>query len=173
MFAASGLALTLPDAVFRPAVAGIAAFGPSRPPTVAARADEHRPVRIGWDAALATAHHRAEREFAPLRALDGVRLDRARASYRITFLTTDDPDREIGHSRVYVAADSGEVLATAEPRRRLPGEVVEGWLVALHGGTAFGVVGRAVVAVLGLAITFSLGAGVWLWWRRRQPRARA
>ncbi len=172
VIASSGLALTLPDAVFRPAVGWAAAFGPPLPAAVAARTAENRAVALGWDAALATARAHAERHFAPIRALDGARLDRSRATYRITYLTSDDPDVEIGHSRVYVAADTGEILATAEPRHRPPGEVVEGWLVALHGGTAFGVVGRSVIAVLGVALTVSLGAGVRLWWRRRQLRKR-
>jgi uncharacterized iron-regulated membrane protein len=51
-----------------------------------------------------------------------------------------------------------------------PGARVNSVLYPLHTGELGGVLGEAIVALLGLALGALGISGIWLWWRRRPVR---
>ena len=69
---------------------------------------------------------------------------------------------------------SGEILDVRAPdMRRSAGETFLDWQWPLHSGQAFGMPGRLLVCVSGLACPVIYVTGVLMWWRKRAARRRA
>ncbi|SPP63722.1 PepSY-associated TM helix domain-containing protein [Nitrospira lenta] len=73
-----------------------------------------------------------------------------------------------------VAVDqySGAILEVRDPTtRRSAGETFLDWQWPLHSGQAFGLAGRLLVCLSGLACPVIYVTGVLMWWRKRNPNA--
>ena len=83
-------------------------------------------------------------------------------AYRLRMQVPSDPSPRFPHSFVWVDGASGAVLAIHDARRMTSGDSVNNWVHPLHDGSAFGLVGRILVALGGLvpAMLFITG------WRR-------
>ncbi len=67
---------------------------------------------------------------------------------------------------------SGEILEVRDPTtRRSAGETFPDWQWPLHSGQAFGMTGRLLVFLSGLACPVIYATGFLMWWRKRKPRA--
>ena len=50
------------------------------------------------------------------------------------------------------------------------GDLVDGWLKALHFATVFGLPYRIIVCAIGIIITLLSVTGIYLWWKKRKAR---
>lgn len=69
---------------------------------------------------------------------------------------------------------SGAILEVRDPTtRRSAGETFLDWQWPLHSGQAFGLTGRLLVFLSGLACPVIYATGFLMWWRKRKPRVAA
>lgn len=67
---------------------------------------------------------------------------------------------------------SGAILEVRDPTtRRSAGETFLDWQWPLHSGQAFGLTGRLLVFLSGLACPVIYATGFLMWWRKRRPKA--
>lgn len=114
----------------------------------------------------------------PERALQRARLAHPAAEPRIVFSEPGNGWYSIrvwqpgdvapyGDTQVYVAMDTGDLVATRPTPQRTSGDVVLAWLRPLHTGAAFGLPGRVAVALLGLGVAIIGGTSLYTWLHRR------
>jgi uncharacterized iron-regulated membrane protein len=159
----SGLYMNLPQVV-EPAVAALSPFT-QRPASVRPQDAPRETVwRVGWDAAHAAA--RAQQPEHPLVVLGRVE---ARGYYQARFMPPDDI-MDAGTIRLFVDGRDGGVLGRFEDRKGSFGDLVRIWQFPLHSGQGFGLPGRILVCVAGLAPLLLALSGFALWLRRRRRR---
>jgi uncharacterized iron-regulated membrane protein len=78
-----------------------------------------------------------------------------------------------GLTRVSVDAFSGAVLRVRDPLTAASGDTFFNWQFPLHTGEAFGLAGRVLVSVSGLAPLLFMVTGLVLWLGRRAMHRRA
>lgn len=78
-----------------------------------------------------------------------------------------------GNTRVTVDGATGRLLRVRDPLRAPAGDAFIDWQFPLHTGEAFGVAGRAVISVVGMAPAAFLVTGFAVWWQRRKGRRAA
>jgi len=169
----SGVALALPDQVFRPLLGALTPLTPS--PYAQAATRPHpapdRP-RIGFDRAieLAAAVARA-RGWA---ARPGAVFDASAAGALVVYFfeTPFDRGRGLGTPVVYLDDSSGEVLRVDAPGAGTTGDDVLRLQFPLHSGQVAGTPGRIVVAVLGMTTAMLSVTGVLIWWVKRRAQRR-
>lgn len=125
-------------------------------------------VRIDADQAVAIARSvypdaELKRLYLPSRP-DGVYVARVRRPGEVR--------RSSGNTRVWIEQYSGEVLAVRDWNRRTAADAFFAWQFPLHNGEAFGLAGRWIVFMTGLAPAVLYVTGVMLWLRRRRSRRR-
>lgn len=87
--------------------------------------------------------------------------------YRVTMREARDPHTlRGGNALLLIDARSGEVRRRVDASTRTGGDTFLAWQAPLHTGEAFGLVGRAVVAIAGLAPTLLFVTGSVMWLRR-------
>jgi uncharacterized iron-regulated membrane protein len=159
----SGIAMIFPD-YLRPL---IAAFSPVTrlPPPVASRpAGDAAPLSV--DRAVVVAHRlfpAAEVKFVAL-------PDGPTGVYRVTLRQDDDVRRSGGTTSVWIDQYRGDVLYAVDARRRSAGDAFFAWQFPLHNGEAFGLPGRLVVCLAGMAPLTLYVTGLLLWRRKRRAR---
>lgn len=159
----SGLYMNLPQVV-EPAVAAVSPFTP-RPASVRPGDAPREAVwRVGWDAAYAAA--RARQPEHPMVVLGRVE---SRGYYQVRFMPPDDI-MDAGTIRLFVDGRDASVLGRFEDRKGTAGDLVRIWQFPLHSGQGFGLPGRIVVSVAGLAPLVLALSGLALWLRRRKHR---
>lgn len=121
---------------------------------------------IGWQAAVDAARI-AQSNAQPY----SLYLDSQRNAYVIRMLEPRAIHRR-GQVRVYVDAFDASVLTVWSPRAGSAGDRLWSWQNPLHSGHAFGLAGRVIVFVSGLAAMVFVFTGVPLWLARRPARGR-
>lgn len=160
----TGLYMNIPGVV-EPALASIAPFTP-RPAAVRTPGMSRDAVwRAGWDEARERARQ-AQAEH-PLVVLGRVE---ARGYYQARFMPPDDIV-DAGTIRIFIDGRDGKVLGRFEDRNGTAGDAIRIWQFPLHSGQGFGLPGRILVCILGLAPLVLAGTGCWLWLRRRRLRS--
>ena len=91
---------------------------------------------------------------------------------RVNLAVPGEPSRRFPRSNVWLDPYDGRVLAVRDERRDSAGDIMLTWLHPLHGGEAFGLIGRWLVFVSGLlpALLFTTGL---MRWRGRKARVSA
>ena len=79
--------------------------------------------------------------------------------------------RAFSHRQLWLDPATGAVLALTDPARYSAGQHFMEWQYPLHSGEAFGLTGRVLVSLAGLAGTLGAVSGAVLWWLRRRRRA--
>jgi uncharacterized iron-regulated membrane protein len=94
-------------------------------------------------------------------------------TYKLRMQVPGDPSYRFPHSYVWVDSTTGRVMAVQDARNASAGTVVNNWLHPLHDGSAAGIWGRALIAVVGVLPVVLFVTG-WMRWRliRRIDRAR-
>lgn len=87
--------------------------------------------------------------------------------YRLRMQVSGDPSFRFPHSFVWVDGMTGVVLAVQDARNAAPGTLVNNWIHPLHDGSAGGLFGRILVAILGL-FPLALFVTGWLRWSIRR-----
>ncbi|MCP3735483.1 PepSY domain-containing protein [Sphingomonas sp. RP10(2022)] len=95
----------------------------------------------------------------------------ARGTVRINLMVPGEPSRRFPRSNVWFDPYDGRVLAVRDERRDSGGDTLLAWLHPLHGGEAFGLVGRWLVFVSGLLPAVLFVTGVWRWRLRMRSAA--
>jgi uncharacterized iron-regulated membrane protein len=90
--------------------------------------------------------------------------------YRVDMRQPGEANLYNHSSRVWLDQYSGEILAVRDPNRFSAGETFLNVLWPLHSGEAFGLVGRILVCLAGLAPGALLVTGLALWWRKQRAR---
>ncbi|MDH5823621.1 PepSY-associated TM helix domain-containing protein [Luteimonas sp. RD2P54] len=120
---------------------------------------------IDADRAIALA-----RERMPGARVDSLRILPHVGAYAVRTFDARDVDDQ-GRLWTYLAMDDGRVLGQRHDRGSSGGDLFFVWQYALHSGKGFGLAGRIVVFIAGLATALLCVTGVWLWWRRRRAAA--
>lgn len=92
-------------------------------------------------------------------------------AYRFRLWQYGEPGHRFPKTLVWVDRYSGEILGISDPRTGGAGDTLLDWLHPLHSGEAFGLTGRLVVFVVGLACPLLLVTG-WMRWCQRTRRGR-
>jgi len=160
----SGLAMNLPDWV-RPVVGAVATLEPTAK-VVNGPAEGRKPVSV------AMAMEAAQRRF-PEGRLSRVVLGSAKAPYEVRLRQPGEVRKDSGSTRVSVDAFSGAVIRVRDPLTAAAGDTFFNWQFPLHTGEAFGLPGRVLVTVSGLAPLLFMITGLVLWLGRRAMHRRA
>jgi uncharacterized iron-regulated membrane protein len=153
----TGALLELPDQV-RPAVARVSPLF-AMPRLAAATTGPALPL----DRLVAV----AERRF-PDAALAWIETPGdPRGVVRVNLARPGEPSRRFPRTNVWLDPWSGAILAVRDGGRESAGDMVLDWLHPIHGGEAFGLVGRIVVLLSGLVVAALGVTGWWRWVRRR------
>jgi uncharacterized iron-regulated membrane protein len=84
-----------------------------------------------------------------------------------------EPGFRFPRTRVWIDQYDGRVLASRDGRNRTAGDALLGWLHPLHNGEAFGLAGRLIVLLSGLALTLLFVTGILRWRQKARARTRA
>jgi len=89
-------------------------------------------------------------------------------AYEIRLRQPGEVRQGSGSTRVWIDAGRGTVLSVRDPRRAPAGDTLLNWLYPLHTGEAFGLPGRLVITVFGLAPLMFALTGLLIWLKRRR-----
>jgi uncharacterized iron-regulated membrane protein len=89
--------------------------------------------------------------------------------YEVRLLQSRELRKDTGDTRVWMDAD-GRVEDVRDPLNAPAGDALISWLFPLHSGEAFGVAGRVLWTLFGLAPLILFATGAWLWWQRRMSK---
>ncbi len=159
--------LNLRVEVFTPAVEVFSSV--TRDPIQKARALPQPLAQAGvdWDRAVVLAQAALVKNGGPETQPDGISLDYKKGIYRIRFHS----DRDIayyGDTRVFIDATTGESRGILRRGDGTAGDTLMMWQYPLHSGQAFGLAGRIVVFLAGLATALLSATGVVVWWSKRR-----
>ena len=162
VLAVSGAYLNLPD-VFRAALAALTPVSPA--PGNAISATPLADTALGWDGAIA--HARAAID-EPDARLGDVRYRAAAGVYRVAFHAPDDIAADVPGSARFVSAADGAIVGAQGRHQGSAGDAVLQWLFPLHSGRAFGLIGRAIIALSGVITIVLIVTGIAIWRRKRR-----
>jgi len=119
------------------------------------------------DIGLSTALNRSSEVMPEARPVS-VGLPRGeKGIYRVSLAAPEETWQWRGSAHVVIDRYSGEVLSQRHWSQRSGGDHFMAWLRPLHGGSAFGLVGKILYALIGLLPLFLYITGVRIWLRRR------
>lgn len=95
----------------------------------------------------------------------------AKPVWRVQMRQPGEPNHRFPRSQVWIDADTGVVLAIRDPRQNSASDTFMDWLHPLHGGEAFGAVGRALICLAGLWPLLAYWSGCLRWLHKRRARA--
>lgn len=165
--AISGVALALRYEVFRPLVATITPLTPDPfeqlPPPAAATTDGDA---VTYDTVLTTAlRDGAARGWpAPYDMFHSPEF----GIYGVGFGDHHAPG--LGAPYLYYDATSGAVRNEIVPGQGTGGDILLQWMFPLHSGQAFGLKGRVLISLSGIALVIVTVTGVIIWSRKRRGR---
>ncbi|MDD2759225.1 MAG: PepSY-associated TM helix domain-containing protein [Methylomonas sp.] len=159
VLALTGVALEVPDYV-NPLINAVSPLQ-AMPRPHSAPAGEGA-GRITLDQAVAVARQR----FPAARLCWIETPNDAAGSYRINLRQDFEPNRRFPKTNVWIDQYSGRVLAVNDPAKFGGGDILLGWLHALHSGEAFDLPGRWLVFFAGLICPLLFVTGVLRWMQK-------
>lgn len=160
--AMSGVALNLPDQLFRPVVSIFSPLKPSSP-AIAATRDGSRPALLGFDDAIARVRAQAHGPFRVTGVLHYA------GAYGVGFHAPEENGRDgMGSSWIYVDDRSGARVAADVVGEGSAGDVFLQAQYPLHSGRILGLGGRILVSALGLVVAMLSVTGVLIWLRKHR-----
>jgi uncharacterized iron-regulated membrane protein len=94
-------------------------------------------------------------------------------AYDLQIRQAGAPMNRFPRTHLYIDQYSGNVLAVYDPKADGWGDTVLNWLVPLHDGKAFGMMGRIIVFVLGLLPSVMFVTGFMRWNQKHRARKRS
>ncbi|HTT99744.1 MAG TPA: PepSY-associated TM helix domain-containing protein, partial [Rhizomicrobium sp.] len=164
--AMSGVALNLPDQVFRPIVN---VFSPLKPTTLEAAASRFqahpKPAILSFNDAIARAAGAAHRPFK----VTGVLHYPEYAAYGVGFAAPNENGRDgMGSSWLYIDDQNGKVVARDMIGEGSAGDVFMQAQYPLHSGRIIGLTGRIIVSITGLVVAMLSVTGILIWLKKRR-----
>lgn len=92
-------------------------------------------------------------------------------AYGVRFWQDGDPNYRFPKSYVWIDQFSGKTVSVQDSLKQKPADAIQSWFYPLHAGMAFGIVGRSIVAIIGLVPLILLITGVLRW--RAKARSQA
>ena len=89
---------------------------------------------------------------------------------RINLGQAFEPSRRFPKTNVWIDQYSGEIVRVSNPSQQTAGTTLISWLHPLHNGEVFGMTGRLLVFIAGLACPLLFVTGVWRWLHKRQAQ---
>ena len=175
VLATSGVAMNLPEQVFRPVVSWFSNLQPSFYAQAQARLDPHpAPGQLGFGEALSRAQQHGLERGLRIHALYALHVPEY-SVYAIGFAPPGkDGHTGLGPSFYYLDDRSGAVVGQDLMGHGSYGDVYLQAQYPLHSGRIAGLPGRILVAVSGLAVVVLTATGVVIWSRKlAHRRARA
>ena len=173
VIAVSGLAMNLPDQVFRPALALFSKLTPTPLEQGRAQLSTIGERRIGFGAAIASARDIAQKHGWPTQP-SYVFYARTERAYGVGFVREgEDPETGLGASWVYVNHHDSRLLATELMGSGSAGDVFAQAQFPLHSGRLLGLPGRILISATGLIVAVLSVTGVYIWAVKRAARERA
>ncbi|KQP49119.1 hypothetical protein ASF44_00330 [Pseudorhodoferax sp. Leaf274] len=170
--AISSVALNLPQ-VYDPVVQGLAA----RQPGVEELPTRTTPLwepRLDWIQAHTRASELMREEGArlgfALRQESSLSYDPRRGLYRYDVRSSLDIKDKGGSTRIFIDADTGNLVGTWFPTTAAAGDTVTTWLTLLHMAAIGGMPMKTAISLFGLAVTVLSFTGVLIWARKRKAR---
>ncbi|MCB5183912.1 PepSY domain-containing protein [Methylobacillus gramineus] len=74
----------------------------------------------------------------------------------------------LGYSYVVIDARTGLANSIQWETGNTAGDTFTAWMFPLHSGKAFGLAGRIMIAVSGIAVTMLIITGILIWWKKRR-----
>jgi uncharacterized iron-regulated membrane protein len=156
------------------------AFGLEERPSAAL--PKHEPPLLEPGLGWREAHRRGQALMAEEAGQRGfeVRAERrlvyepVRAAFRYQVQSSLDVSDRYASTAVWFDARDGHRLAFDAPTGQNAGRTLTTWLYQLHFGAVhgLGVPYRAFVCLMGMGVTALSVTGVWVWWVKREKRAR-
>jgi uncharacterized iron-regulated membrane protein len=157
----TGAMISLPNQVHA-VLARWSALKPDEPPISSVPFEGARRLPVDEALAAGPAHFPGSR-------VVWVRVpDTPTRTYDLQIRQAGAPMSRFPRTHLYLDQYTGRVLAVYDPKRDGIGDMVLNWLVPVHDGKAFGMVGRIVAALLGLVPSVMFVTGLM---RGRQKRA--
>jgi uncharacterized iron-regulated membrane protein len=180
IFAWSAVALNLGEQVYDPIMRTF--FGEDEQARAWDHLPELDPPRRAPKIALRAAHAVARRLIAEQAGERGFDILGERSLdyqpehgvYVYTIESTLDISERLAETSLAFDGDDGRVRAFSAPTGAHTGSTISSWLVALHFGAVRvgGLAYRSFVCVMGIVVALLSVTGVWIWWKKRKPRAR-
>jgi uncharacterized iron-regulated membrane protein len=117
-------------------------------------------VKVGPDQAVAVA-----RAAVPFARPNSVFRDLRNGRYSVWLQRADDPS-PYGNNVAYVDFVTGDLIGVRLSKSGSAGDQFMDWQLPLHNGMAFGLAGRIVIAVSGIAMAVMCVTGFYVWWRK-------
>jgi uncharacterized iron-regulated membrane protein len=95
--------------------------------------------------------------------------DVKRGLWTVSVQDSRDLDND-GARRIMLDARTGRIVANRHWADGTPGDTVLAWQLPLHSGQAFGLLGRVLVLLAGIATCSLVVTGYAMWWRKLRAR---
>ncbi len=82
----------------------------------------------------------------------------------------DDLTEEVGMTKIYVNAISGELMHVHDRNAETAGDTFLAWQLPLHSGRVFGLIGQIIILLSGIVITIVCVTGFLIYWKKAQAR---
>ncbi|GAA0553471.1 putative iron-regulated membrane protein [Rhizomicrobium palustre] len=166
VLATSGVALNLPEQVFRPLLKSVTTLSPGlhdlRPPSTAA----HTPL-LSFDDALRLGRQKVQGEFVP----QWVFAEPEHGSIGVGYGNRGDKGMDgFGLSYLYFDDRSGKLILAQEAGKGRAADIYAGMQYQLHTGRILGWPGRILVCLTGLAVAMLSVTGIVIWLKKRAAR---
>lgn len=164
--ALSGVALNLPDQVFRPLVSVFSTLKPSALEIAAPRYQAHpKPARLTFDDAIARTRREAHRPFHATGVLHYAEY----GAYGVGFAAPGENGRDgMGSSWLYIDDRTGAVVAKDLMGEGSAGDVFLQAQYPLHSGRIIGLTGRILISLTGLVVALLSVTGILIWLKKRR-----
>lgn len=169
--AITGAGISLENELFRPLVGVFGSLTPAVAESDRIAGSDYAP--LGYEAALAHAVTAAKGEEAGSAAVPaGISHNQAMGYYGVA-VESNAQASGFGPSWYYVDDRNGTLLAADTMAHGTIGDAVMRARLPLHGGRAFGMVGRLMIAVGGVAVAALSVTGFMIWLRRNRRKRSA
>jgi uncharacterized iron-regulated membrane protein len=173
MYAWSSVMLNLREEVYRPVMSTAFSFAelpPARklsPPLDHPPLDWHAANRAGQSAMQQLAVEKGFTVNFPF----GLSYNRTTGYYQYSANTSRDISSDRGQTTVFIDGTQGARVAWRIPTGENSGDTISRWLQSLHMALVFGRPYQIFVAAIGLVVAMLSVTGIYLWWKKRRPRA--
>jgi uncharacterized iron-regulated membrane protein len=170
VLAFSSVAMNLTKEVFKPVVSVFSPLSPFVTQTLPKRAvDEKLPLNLSVDQAIERAIGHLAAQGIPATA-GAVSINQSKGYYQVRLYTPRNIMKDHAGTRIYVSGDTGEILGSELPNTGTAGDILYDWQFPLHSGRAFGLPGRIIICLTGIAVVVLSITGVIIWWRKQFPK---
>lgn len=118
-----------------------------------------------WDGAI-----RLARETRPNLEVGGMTFLPDTRKFIVSMKGPEDLTREVGMTRIYVNAQDGTLMHVHDRSQETAGDTFLAWMLPLHSGRVFGVLGQIIILLSGILITAVCVTGFLIYLKKSRAR---